>query len=420
MTIDRVAWPDSWRVVPLWSLFSRVKDVGHPDEQMLSVYRDHGVVLKDGRVDNFNKTAENRNIYQLVNLGWLVVNRMKAWQGSLGISPYRGIVSGHYICFRPQHGEDPRFLNYLLRSPAYSAELRRLSRGVRPNQIEIDNEWLRVLPVCLPSLDRQQAIADFLDTETARIDALITKKRRMIDIIDERFLRKVYAAVTGRGVAGLRRSSGVDWIGDIPAHWGIPWLGAHYETQLGKMLNAEASTGPEQHAYLRNTNVQWDRFDFSDLAMMHFDHEDRARCELRAGDLLVCEGGEVGRAAVWPGHPANVYFQKAIHRVRPLRDGNTRFLMYCLRAAAHLNVFTVEGNQSTIVHLTGEKLREHRFPSPPAEEQRRIVQALDRARQQSSNLVMRLRRQIDLLQEHRQALITAAVTGELDVPGLAQ
>ena len=67
---------------------------------MLSVYRDLGVVTKDDRIDNFNKTAENRNIYQLVDDGWLIVNRMKAWQGSLGISSLRGIVSGHYICFR--------------------------------------------------------------------------------------------------------------------------------------------------------------------------------------------------------------------------------------------------------------------------------------------------------------------------------
>ncbi len=117
MTAEPVRWPSSWRSVPLWSLFHRVKDVGHPEEQMLSVYRDHGVVHKDGRADNFNKTAENRNIYQLVDSGWLVLNRMKAWQGSLGISPHRGIVSGHYICFRPEHSEDPRFLDYLLRSP---------------------------------------------------------------------------------------------------------------------------------------------------------------------------------------------------------------------------------------------------------------------------------------------------------------
>ena len=140
MTLNDVAWPEGWETAPLWSLFTRVKDVGHPHERMLSVYRDHGVIQTDSREDNFNKTAENRNIYQLVDHGWLILNRMKAWQGSVGISTYRGIVSGHYICFQPHHDNDPRFLNHLLRSPIYTAELRRLSRGVRPNQFEIDND----------------------------------------------------------------------------------------------------------------------------------------------------------------------------------------------------------------------------------------------------------------------------------------
>jgi type I restriction enzyme S subunit len=152
---------------------------------------------------------------------------------------------------------------------------------------------------------------------------------------------------------------------------------------------------------------------------MHFGPEDRARCALREDDLLVCEGGEVGRAAVWPGEPADVYFQKAIHRVRPVAAGNTRFLMYCLRAAAHLKVFAIEGNQSTIVHLTGEKLREHRFPFPPLDEQAHIVIALDAQRDGLCGMMKRVRRQVSLLKEHRQALITAAVTGELGIPGAA-
>ena len=81
-----------WRTQPLWSLFERRKDVNHPGEAMLSVFRERGVVLKDDYSNN-NVTAENRNIYQLVGPGWLLVNRMKAWQGAVGISPHRGIVS---------------------------------------------------------------------------------------------------------------------------------------------------------------------------------------------------------------------------------------------------------------------------------------------------------------------------------------
>ncbi len=157
-------------------MFDRRKDVGHPEENLLSVFREHGVVAR-GRFENHNQAAENRNIYQLVDSGWLVINRMKAWQGSVGISFQRGIVSGHYLCFRPTHNENSRYLNWLLRSPQYTNAFETLSRGVRPGQAEIDNDDLAQLPVLLPSSDEQMRIADFLDDQVHRIDNIIAARR---------------------------------------------------------------------------------------------------------------------------------------------------------------------------------------------------------------------------------------------------
>jgi type I restriction enzyme S subunit len=274
--------------------------------------------------------------------------------------------------------------------------------------------------VVVPSIKTQNATADYLDTETARIDALIEKKQQMIDLLDERFEAAVFSAIT-RGVDGRRpvRSTVLTWIAEIPADWATPTVSMNFDLQLGKMLNADAAAGPEQHPYLRNVNVQWGRFDFEDLASMHFDMGDRRRCELRVGDLLVCEGGEVGRAAVWAGEVSDCYYQKAIHRVRPRHGSNGRYLMYCLRAAAKMSVFAVEGNLSTIVHLTGEQLRVHRFPWPSSDEQARIVRYLDDIALRHAELNATLEHQVDLLTERRHALITAAVTGELDIPTVA-
>jgi type I restriction enzyme S subunit len=185
------------------------------------------------------------------------------------------------------------------------------------------------------------------------------------------------------------------------------------------MLNPEATASGEMFPYLRNQNVQWDRIDLGDLNQMHFDVTDRSRYALRLGDLLVCEGGEVGRAAMWRGDLSACYYQKALHRVRARQPANTRFLMYVLRAAAGRGVFANEGNSSTIVHLTAEKLRAHRFPCPPNAEQDLIVDELDREAATLSAVESALDRQIGLLGERRQALITAAVTGQLDIPGVA-
>lgn len=242
----------------------------------------------------------------------------------------------------------------------------------------------------------------------------------MVEVLEERFDAAVFHAVTGGWSCNrLMKVSGLAWVDAIPAGWDTPPIGANFEVQLGKMLSAEASAGSDQRPYLRNVNVQWDQINIDDLATMHFDEEDRRRFALRPGDLLVCEGGEVGRAAIWHGELEECYFQKALHCIRPRKDANVRYLLYCLRAAATQAVFAVEGNLSTIVHLTREQLKVHRFPWPPDTEQIRIVDRLDSLASTTRSAVEGLHRQVDLLVEHRQALITAAVTGQLDIPEAA-
>ncbi|WP_157789438.1 restriction endonuclease subunit S [Candidatus Microthrix parvicella] len=379
-----------------------------------------GVVMRrtgDGRA----APSTDLSAYQEVRPGDLVMNQLGKPHGALGVSGFHGIISPAYFIAELSDRIHPRFAHHLLRTRLYISEYERRGKFMPPSQFDISWDQFREIDLALPPPEVQRAIADYLDAETARIDALITKKRRMIDLLGEQVDAQVFAAVSGSLTAGStpRKHTQIPWLDTIPSHWGSPWLGANHTTQLGKMLSASVASGPEQYPYVKNTNVQWDRFDLTDLPTMTFDASDRVRCNLDEGDLLVCEGGEVGRAAVWPGAPKDVFFQKAIHRVRPVSEAEPRYTMYCLWAAANMNVFAVEGNQATIVHLTGEKLREHRFPWPPLAEQREIVRHLDQSRAKVEGMVERLTKQIDLLAERRQALITAAVTGELEIPGVA-
>lgn len=200
--------PRDWVVRPLWSMFVRKKVLGFVNEQMLSVFRDHGVVLKSSR-ENLNKTAEDRSIYQLVEPGWLVINRMKAWQGSVGVSPLRGIVSGHYICFEPSHEESHPFLNLLFRSPQYAGLFSALSRGVRPGQIEIDNDYLRLVPVILPPRDEQRRISDSLTESSRETDQMIASIDTLITCLDELKRSLITSAVSGEFDVSSADGSGV-------------------------------------------------------------------------------------------------------------------------------------------------------------------------------------------------------------------
>jgi type I restriction enzyme S subunit len=211
-------------------------------------------------------------------------------------------------------------------------------------------------------------------------------------------------------VSGLR-ASGIAWVGDIPSDWATPPLFARYDVALGKMLNPEAAGGPHQRPYLGNQHVQWDRVRVDDLPTMSVAPNELDRYRVRPGDLLVCEGGEIGRTAVWRGELAECCFQKAVHRLRPRhREDAPRFMYYAMVAAAWRGAFDAEGNRSTIIHLTGEKLRRQRFPVPPGAQQRRIADFLDRKTAVIDELIAKKERLVALLAEKRQALITDRVT----------
>ena len=386
-----------------------------------SVTKDGGVEFRHDLDISVWNPGDDTSSYKRVKPNDFVIG-LRSFQSGIGHSSIETIVSPAYTVLRPTSSViDSGYFRHLFKSDVFISRLENIAQGIRQGRTIATEDFYNLgLPV--PGLEEQRAIADYLDAETARIDALIAKKQQLLAAIEERTSSVIFRGITGHltSHSSDRRESGIAWVGPLPTHYGTPTLGANYRTQLGKMLNAEAASGSDQRPYLKNTNVKWDSFEMSDLPTMTFDSDDRVRCALRSGDLLVCEGGEVGRAAVWPGSSQEVYFQKALHRVRSIRDGNTRFLMYCLWAAATLNVFTEEGNQSTIVHLTGEKLREHRFPWPPPEEQGQIVEALDAQRTRASAIADRLLRQTTLLVEHRQALITSAVTGQHRIPRVAR
>jgi len=278
-------------------------------------------------------------------------------------------------------------------------------------------EKVKEVPVVFPSPSEQRIIANFLDHETAKIDALIAKKERLIELLTEKRTALISHAVTkGLDPTVPMKDSGVEWIGEIPAHWNIAPGYARYNVQLGKMLDAKRISGEHLAPYLRNIDVQWDRVNIIGLPAMDFSPSDRLRFALTPGDLLVCEGGEIGRAAIWNGELEECYYQKALHRLRPFRPSDVpRFFFYVLFTVAKMGVFIATGNPNTIDHLTAEKLRLHRFPFPSSKEQQNIADFLDHEITKIYTIIAKIREHIEKLKEYRTAIISAAVTGKIDV-----
>jgi len=163
----------------------------------------------------------------------------------------------------------------------------------------------------------------------------------------------------------------------LPLGWRHALLGDVAETALGKMLDRGRSGGHPQVPYLRNVNVQWGRIDTDDVGTMELADDERERFGVEEGDLLVCEGGEIGRAAIWRGGSGYIAYQKALHRVRPSEHLDLRFLLHQLRFAAETGALDRLSTGSTIKHLPQQLLRRLTVVVPPLDEQRQIVDILE-------------------------------------------
>ncbi len=179
-------------------LFRQAKRQDQIGKQVLSVYRDYGVILKDSRDDNMNKTPLDLSLYQLVNPNDLVVNKMKAWQGSLGISEYEGITSPDYIVFSPRHRECSTFIHLLLRSQRMVSIYRSISNGIRPAQWRLEPDSFLGLTVFLPPEREQLDVVSFITDQSSRFDTLTAEAQRAIDLLQERRTALISAAVTGQ------------------------------------------------------------------------------------------------------------------------------------------------------------------------------------------------------------------------------
>jgi type I restriction enzyme, S subunit len=398
-----------------------VKRTGFGNETLLSVYRDYGVIEKASRTDNFNNASDDLDSYQLVEPGDLAINKMKAWQGSVAISTIRGIVSPAYFIYQPSHDADPRFLHFLFRSGEYVSAYALFSKGVRINQWDLDPEQHLSMTVNLPPLDEQRQIAEYLDRETGKIDELIAKQEQLIEALAGRRQTLVIMSVTiGVRVNTAMKPSGLKWWGSIPSHWKLPKVGHHFSVVLGKMLDAgrDEKQGEQLLPYIRAGNIQESSLILDDLNEMSFTLEEQVSLDLRRDDLLVVEGGAVG-VNQYLEHPlVGMSFQKTVNRVRSLDGSSTRFLGFAIDALRYQGVIDMLCNKSTIAHLTADKLARINFPYPPLEEQAEIVALLLAGTAKIDALISSAQRMIAILRERRTALISAAVTGKIDVRGL--
>jgi type I restriction enzyme S subunit len=413
--------PAHWEVRRNGRLFGARRETRFPDLPVLEVSIRSGVRVRDFENGTRKQEMTDRSKYQRAARGDIAYNMMRMWQGAVGIAPTDGLVSPAYVVARPFAETAAGYYAYLFRTAAYMREMDVFSRGIVPDRNRLYWESFKQMPSVHPPLEEQRLIVRFLDWHGAQTAKLIRAKKKLIALLNEQKQAIIHRAVTrGLDPNTKLKPSGIPWLGDVPEGWDVAALRHRYDQCLGKMLDTKRITGAHLLPYLRNTDVQWERINVVDLPTMDVPPQEYDRYTLRAGDLIVCEGGEVGRAAIWSGGLEVCAFQKALHQLRPRKPDRDcpRFLLLQLRLAVALGAF-VDGHESTIAHLTGEKLRAHRFLFPTFEDQQRLVAACDSQSREINKAVDGVEREIALIQEFRTRLIADIVTGKLDVRAAA-
>jgi type I restriction enzyme S subunit len=415
--------------VPIKHLFAVSRNMVLPNDYgneplfhySLPAWHEHG----DGIIENATDLASGK---LLLKGGEVLVSKLNPEKSAVLLADEHEIptvCSPEFIALVPKK-IDRKFAYYFMLSGPLRHQLNASVESVTNSHKRARVDRFLASCVDLPDLPTQRAIADFLDRETARIDLLIEKKQRLVALLGEKLDRTVRAYLAGEADypnEDQRCATGIGYLPTAPKHWSVEKVGWRYQIQLGKMLDGAKQTGENLRRYLRVADVQWGKINTDDLPEMDFSPNDRKRFRLQYGDLLVNEGGSyVGRSAVWRSDESEVFYQKALHRVRPrsAKRDSAEFLYYLMWFATKNGVFIAGGNQTTIDHLTAEAFARYRFAFPNLDEQKRISERLKFEEAQNDEVSSKVNASIERLKEYRSALITAAVTGQIDVSTYAK
>jgi type I restriction enzyme S subunit len=341
----------------------------------------------------------------------------------LGVSERAGAVSPEYRVYRFGPEVVPRFIHHLVRSRPYLDQYRLLVRAETTFDRRVTKEDFRELPLVLPPTSVQQAIADYLDTETTRIDALIEKKRRMVELLEAGFQASRWNQLSKGldGFAGVaeRLSATAGWhrtrlkylVGrPVAGAWGSEPgvdevdVACYRVADFDRWLGTVPSTAPTIRSVPRLV---------------------RQKLALSENDLLLEKSGggdkhPVGCVARFSGSDASAVCSNFIARLRPESEYDPRFLAHVFAALYQHKMTQPFVKQTTgIQNLDMDGFLSRAWAIPNVDEQVAIRERIEQAQARSNSLINKVRCQIDLLVEHRQALITAAVTGQLDIPGVA-
>jgi type I restriction enzyme S subunit len=414
--------PISWKLQPFFSCFEerRVPNLGLQESRVLSL--SYGRIVKRDVESNFGLLPASFEGYNIVEPEDIVMRLtdLQNDQRSLrtGQVTMRGVITSAYVTVIPSKQLFARFAHYLLHGYDLAKLFYRMGGGLRQSMKFGD---LKRVPVVIPPVEVQKRIANFLDEQTARIDALIAEK----ELLMQRLVAYQYSYASKVMTQGLNNNAPLvetsfPEIGAIPAHWTVKRLKFLGDVRSGV---AKGKDNGDKHTvslpYLRVANVQDGYVDLSEVLEIEVSQDEAVRYLLKKGDVLMNEGGDndkLGRGTVWEGQIHPCIHQNHVFAVRLDDLSLAEWLARFTSTDAARTYFFLRSKQSTnLASINQSNVRELPIPMPPDDEREAILVEIRRASNATTELLNHTKAHITRLREYRSSLISAAVTGQLDV-----
>ena len=424
------AVPSHWDIARFKNLL-RERDARSESgsEELLSVSAYTGVTPKsDSTADGeFLTRAESLEGYKICKRNDLVMNIMLAWNRGLGVTKYEGIVSPAYCVFELGSDLHPDFCNYALRADEYTGYFKAHSAGVIDSRLRLYPDKFGALLCAYPPIAEQVSIIAFLDRETAKIDALVAEQERLIALLKEKRQAVISHAVTkGLNPNAPMKDSGIEWLGEIPAHWETLPLKAVSIGEGAVFIDGDwiesKDISEDGIRYITTGNVGEGFYKEQGSGFITDDTFVALNCtEVLPGDVLISRLNlPIGRACVVPDLGTRIVTSVDNVIVRAGDHVSRKFLTFLLSAKSFFAHTETLARGTTMQRISRTVLGNIRICLPTIDEQMEIAESLQEQTAGIDALVVEAQSAITLLQERRAALISAAVTGKIDVRGLAE
>lgn len=406
--------PEHWQIVRTKDIFNHRKEEALEDDEIVTAFRDGQVTLrKNRRTDGFTNSIKEHG-YQHINNGDLVIHEMDAFAGAIGVSDSSGKSTPVYtVCYAKNENINHHFYSHFFRTMAKTGFINSLAKGIRVRSTEFRwNESRNVYLVEPPKAD-QEKIVSFLDTETARIDNLISKQEKLIELLEEQRKSIISHAVTkGLNPNAPMKDSGVEWLGEVPEHWEVKKI------KRISPVNRGASPRPINDLKYFDDNGEYAWVRISDVTRSNgflFETEQRLS-SLGASFSVKLEPESLFLSiAATVGKPCITKIKTCIH------DGFVYFPKLNKHRDLLFNIFESKlcfvglGKLGTQLNLNSETVEDIYVAIPPESEEKAILGYIQTETTRIDNLISKQKSLIEKLKEYRSSIISHAVTGKIDI-----